>query len=124
MGKPQIIFRDGKPQYAVIPWSEYLRLAGDDPLAEMSDEDLFDAARASGEDRFPVELVDRLLAGHSPLKVYREYRGLTQKELARKAKITLLYLSQIERGARGGSIKVLGALAKALGVDLDDLVKK
>ena len=124
MGKPQIIFRDGRPQYAVIPWAEYTRLAGSDPLAMMSDEELFDAARASGEERFPVEIVDRLLAGQSPLKVYREYRGLTQKELARKAKITLVYLSQIETGVRRGSLSVVGTLAKVLGVDLDDLVRK
>jgi DNA-binding XRE family transcriptional regulator len=98
-------------------------MAGYDPLAAMTDEELFDAARASGEERFPIEIVDRLLAKESPLKVYREYRGLTQRELARKARITPLYLSQIETGARRGSLKVLGALGKALAVEIDDLIR-
>ena len=59
--------------------------------------------------------------GDSPLKVFREYRGLTQAALAELAGISRLYLSQIETGRRGGSVKTLRALAKALDVELDDV---
>lgn len=117
--KPQIIMgSDGQPAYAVIPWAEYEQLT----VALASDEELYDAAKARGEEAFPISLVDRLMAGDSPIKVYREYRGLTQKELAVAAGITPVYLSQIETGVRQGSAKVLANLAQALAISLDDLV--
>jgi len=42
--------------------------------------------------------------------------------LAEKAKISAAYLSQIEGGAREGSITTMKALANALSLVLDDLV--
>ena len=74
------------------------------------------------EERVPDEVVARLLAGESPVRVWREHRGLTQQALADRAEISKNYLSQIETGARDGRVRVLQALARALGVDLDDLV--
>ena len=94
-----------------------------DGAGEM-DEDLvvYDAARVSDEERFPVAVADRLIAGESPLKVFREYRGLTQGRLAEAAKTTAPYLSQIENGRRTGSVGLLHRLAEALRVEIDDLV--
>ncbi len=88
------------------------------------DEDLaaYDAARTSDEERFPAEVADRLIAGESPLKVFREYRGLTQGRLAEATKTTAPYLSQIENGRRTGSVGLLQRLADALRVEIDDLV--
>jgi transcriptional regulator with XRE-family HTH domain len=54
--------------------------------------------------------------------VWREHRGMTQQKLAEAAGISKAYLSQIEAEVRGGSVAVLSKLAKALSVDLDDLV--
>ncbi|MEE8273973.1 MAG: helix-turn-helix transcriptional regulator [Alphaproteobacteria bacterium] len=45
-----------------------------------------------------------------------------QRALAEKVGVNTAYLSQIETGKRGGSTKVLRAVAKALAVDLDDIV--
>ncbi|MDN5849719.1 MAG: helix-turn-helix transcriptional regulator, partial [Nitrococcus sp.] len=70
----------------------------------------------------PSEVVDRLLAGETPVRVWRQFRGLTQQALADGAGISKNYLSQIETGQRDGRVRVLQALAKELGVDLDDLV--
>ncbi len=69
-----------------------------------------------------IDLVDRLLADENPIRVFREYRGMTQRELATKVGVNAAYLSQIESGKRGGSTRILRAIANALNVDLDDIV--
>jgi DNA-binding XRE family transcriptional regulator len=73
------------------------------------------------QEAVPAELVDRLLSGESPVKVWREYRGLSQRGLAARAGLNFTYLSQIETGARKGPVQTMKKLAEALGVDLDDL---
>ncbi len=123
MTKPQVILGpDGKPAFAVIPWADYLRRSPLDAEAQVRDEDLYDRAKAAKEEYFPAEVVDRLLAGENPLKVYRKHRGITQRDLARSAGINAVYLSQIETGKRSGSTKTLAAIARALSVDIDDLI--
>ena len=123
MTKPQVILDDGgKPAFAVIPWREYTRLAMLDVAAGLTDEELYDHAKSVGGESFPIELADRLLGGENAVRVYRDHRGMTQKQLAGAAGINPLYLSQIERGVRTGSARTLAALAGALGVDVDDLI--
>ena len=117
MVRAQIIHDDeGEPAFAVIPWQEYAR------LEMVDDEELYDQAKAVGGESFPIEVVDRLLAGEKAVRVYRGCRGMTQKQLAHSAGISTLYLSQIERGRRTGSARTLSALAVALGVGVDDLI--
>ena len=123
MTKPQVILDDGgEPAFAVIPWRVYVRLEMIDADAGMTDEELYDHAKSVGGESFPIEVADRLLAGEKAVRVYREHRGMTQKQLARSAGINPLYLSQIERGQRTGSARTLSALAAALSVDVDDLI--
>ncbi len=120
MSKVQVIEKNGERLFAVIPWEDYERLRD---AAEMDDDvRLYDEALARDEERFPLELVDRLLADENPIRVFREYRDMTQRELAQKVGVNPAYLSQIETGRRGGSSKVLRSIANALGVDLDDIV--
>ena len=88
----------------------------------VSPEELYDLAKNEGGESFPIEVVDRILAGEGPVAVYRSYRGITQQELASLAGINPVYLSQIETGKRSGSTKTLAALAKALDVTVDDLI--
>jgi len=88
----------------------------------MTDEELYDIAKAEAGEYFPADVTKRLVAGDSPIKVYREYRALTQAALAEQSGISTMYLSQIETGNRGGSTKVISAIAKALSVDIDDLI--
>jgi transcriptional regulator with XRE-family HTH domain len=58
------------------------------------------------------------------IRVLREERGMTQVELARKARITQPYLTQIEQGARKNpSLDVLKRLAHALGVPVTELLE-
>lgn len=91
---------------------------GNDEAADIA---AYDAAMARDEESFPSEIADRLIAGENPIKIFREYRGLTQKQLARKTATSAPYVSQLETGRRVGSIKLLHRLADALDVGLDDL---
>ncbi|MEA3292763.1 MAG: helix-turn-helix transcriptional regulator, partial [Pseudomonadota bacterium] len=70
----------------------------------------------------PSEVVDRLVAGENPIKVWRKYRNLTLNELAGQVGITQPYLSQIEGGKREGKIGLLRKIETTLNVDLDALV--
>jgi DNA-binding XRE family transcriptional regulator len=83
----------------------------------------YEARLAAGEeDRIPAEFVDRLIDGENPVRVWREVRGLSAKELAAAAGISAAYISEIETGKKEGSISVLKAISKILRIDLDDLV--
>jgi transcriptional regulator with XRE-family HTH domain len=53
----------------------------------------------------------------------RRARGLTQEELAFRAEIDLTYVGGIERGKRNPSLMVMAQIAKALSVELVDLIK-
>jgi DNA-binding XRE family transcriptional regulator len=124
MTRAQIITNEnGEPEYAIIPWAEYTRLAeAARDESELTDEELYDLTTAEPGEHFPVAVTKRLVAGDNPIKVYREHRGMTQADLARNTNISAMYLSQIETGNRGGSTKVISAIAKALSVDIDDLI--
>ena len=122
MTKPQVILDEGgNPAFAVIPWHEYERLATASAEASLSDEELYDRAVREGEESFPIAVVDRLLAGENAVRVYRGYRGITQKQLAEATGIKASYLSQIEKGRCTGSPKTLATIAEALCVDVDAL---
>ncbi len=119
----QIIERDGKPEYAVVPFELYEQLLS---LAEdAKDIAAADAAMAEidrGEDEIiPGDIAHRLLAGENPVRVWREHRNLTQEDLATAAGVGKSYVSQIEGGKKPGSVTVLKRMARALRVDLDDL---
>lgn len=122
----QLIERDGKPEWAVLPYDEYLALL--EQAEELEDIRDYDAAKAElerGEDELvPAEVVFAILDGENPVKVWREFRGLTQQQLADAAGISKPYLSQIETGKRKGSTDILFALAKALNVSLEEVIAR
>jgi DNA-binding XRE family transcriptional regulator len=122
----QIIERDGKPEWAVLPYDAYLELLEQaEMLEDIRDFDAAKAALENGEDELiPSEVVFAILDGENPVKVWREFRGLTQAQLADAAGISKPYLSQIETGKRKGSTDVLSALAKALNVTLEEVIAR
>ncbi|MCD4749973.1 MAG: helix-turn-helix domain-containing protein [Thermoanaerobaculales bacterium] len=124
MTMPQIIEKNGRPEWAVIPYVEYQRiLARLEDMQDVEDADQALAEMRRGEDEaIPFEMVERLLdRTEHPMKIWREYRGLTQAGLAEKVGITKSYVSQIEAGKKPGSIAVLRRVATALDVDLEDV---
>jgi DNA-binding XRE family transcriptional regulator len=118
MNKIQII-RDGKnkPAFAVVPWEDYVNLADEDAV----DAILAEAAR--GEQSFPLDIVKRILDGESQIKVFREWRGMTQAELAKKSGLAKLYISQLETGHRKIGGQAAKKLAPALDIGLDVLME-
>lgn len=111
-------------QMVTIPRDEYDRLlAAAEDLADLRAYDRAKAALDAGEDELiPAEFADRLLDGESPLRVYRDLRGLTQRALAEAAGVNRVYLTEIETGKKSGSVQAMKALAQALGVSVDDLI--
>jgi DNA-binding Xre family transcriptional regulator len=82
-----------------------------------------EAAVQRGESELmPIEMIERLLAGESPVRVWRAHRGMSAHELARRAKLAPSYLSEIETGKKPGSFDAMARLARALGVAMEDLV--
>ncbi|OYY94021.1 MAG: XRE family transcriptional regulator [Hydrogenophilales bacterium 28-61-23] len=113
----QIIELNGVPAFAVVPVAEWHAL-----LARLEEvQDIADAKSARESETFPAEFADRLLSGESPLRVWREYRGLTLQTLAETCGVTRQMLSMIEHGKAKPSADLLGKLAGALDCDMDDL---
>jgi len=120
----QVIERDGKPEWAVLPYDVYVQLVEEaEMLQDIRDYDSVKAAIEQGkEELIPSEVAFALLDGKNPIKVWREYRGMTQQQLAKKVEISTPYLSQIETGKRTGTPEILLAIARALEVTLDEIV--
>jgi len=115
----KIIVERGK-RFVLVPEKTYDRMV--EKLEDLDDIRAYDRAKAEAPEFVPAEVVDRLIAGDSPVRVWRDYRGLMQQQLADKARISKPYLSQIESSAREPSLTVIKRIAKALKVDVDDLI--
>lgn len=84
--------------------------------------DAIQAKLARGEEEFvPAAVVDRLLAGENPLRVWREHRCLTIATLAELSGVDPGALSTIESGHSEGAVEPLASLATALNVEPRDL---
>ena len=126
MTKVQFIKTAGGEELAILPKSEYERLA-----KLVADEDIGTArimrnARdkivAGREVMVPKSVVDRLAARENPIRVLREWRAMTQAELAVAIGITQGYLSDLEAGKRKGPVALHQKIAQALGVPVDLLL--
>ena len=116
----QKITTPGGEVLVVLPLADYEALidAADVAAAEKVKADV-----AAGRDEMvPAEVASRLIAGESPMRVWREHRKLTSKALSDLTGLSPGYLSEIESGSKPGGIATLGKIAKALGVTIDDLV--
>ena len=107
-----------------IPRAEYDRLgAMEEDFEDFRAALDIEARIAAGEEeRVPSEIADRLIDAASPLRVWREYRGLSQSKLARVSGVNRVQIVEIEAGRNAGSVRTLRKLADALGVALDDIV--
>ena len=119
----QILEANGKPAFAVMPYAEYMALR---ELADDADDAAallrFAKRYAKGEiETVPIEVVDRLLAGESPLRVWREHRGMTGAQLAAAVDVTPAHVSKLESGKGEPSVALLKKLAKVLAVQLEEL---
>ena len=57
------------------------------------------------------------------IKYLRSLRKWSQEDLALEAGVNKNYLSDLERGSRNPTVKVLDKIAKSLGITLEQLFK-
>lgn len=92
-------------------------------LADLSAYDGAKAALAAGEDELvPADYAKRLIAGESPLRVWRELRALSQVKLGAVSGVNRVQIADIEAERGKGSVETVRKLADSLGVRVDDLV--
>lgn len=115
----QTIELNGTPALVVLPIEEWRALQA--RLEELAD--IAAAGTAQHEEHFPSGFVDRLLAGEAPLRVWREYRGLSRQSLADQCGIPLERLAMIETGQIEPSVDLLAHLARLLKCDMEDLLE-
>lgn len=99
----QIIEQNGEPAFAVVPYAEFIRLIR--PQTTFPHE----VARANAVDGVPLP------------RAWREYRGLTQAEVAEKAGISQAALSQLESPKARPRKATLEKLAHALDLSVEQL---
>jgi transcriptional regulator with XRE-family HTH domain len=58
------------------------------------------------------------------LRKLRQVKGLSQEELAHRARIDRTYISALERSRYAAGIDVVDCLARALGVEVTDLLTR
>lgn len=111
-------------EMVVIERRRYDELVASEQM--MDDVSTYDRVKArieSGQDELvPAAVAAALLDGENPVRAWRQHRGLAQSELAGLAGLAVSYLSNIETGARQGTVDKLARIAAALGITLDDLV--
>lgn len=106
----QVISRDDKPEYAVIPWEQYQALlvaAGQAPASSPAKAEQTLAEPAAAPASLPAI---------SELARLREAKGLTPEVLARSVGISPVYLATIEAGEREAGAPILRSLAWHLGI--------
>jgi transcriptional regulator with XRE-family HTH domain len=77
-------------------------------------------AGPSGRGRRPRPLLRTMLG--DVLRRTRREQGRTLADVARAAKVSMPYLSEVERGRKEASSEVLAAICESLGIDLSDLL--
>ena len=120
----QIIEKNGKPEWAVIPFNEYQKLyeAHEDAEDIRDIEENLKAIQEGKEMTVPGEVTFAILEGTNPIRAWRKYKKIKMNELAKKVKISSAYLSQIENNKRNPTIETLKEIARALNLEIEMLI--
>lgn len=101
-----------------VPRAEY-----EAKMARLRDlEDIVAAREAERGPRIPHAVAVRIMAGENPVRAWREHRGVSLRRLAAAAGLSPSYLSEIERGAKPGSLDAMRRLAAALETGIEALI--
>ncbi len=101
--KHQIIEDEGKPIFVLVPFSEYVK------LIEQNDRDI----------TIPHQVVEaHILKGKSLLAAWRDYKNITQNEMAKIIGISQPAYSQMERADANLRKSTLENIASALGISV------
>ena len=108
---------------AMLPAVEYERLLEiAEDQADIAAAERAEKRRLAGEEYVPFELVNAIINGENALRTWRKYRGLTQMQLADRAKVRVATVSEIESGKAQGKPALWRALADVLDVTVDDIL--
>ena len=140
----KIDMRDGEPDEVILSYADWRRIVarfseagGGDAGEDADDIAAVAAARAADsefaarvaaergspvETRVPLQVVKAKLDGAHSLKAWREYRGITQAELASRSAVARDLIAQIETHKKQGSVTTLDRLARALGIPIEALI--
>lgn len=121
----QIVFSPSGERMVMLPEAEFDALIDElDDARDLVEAQTIQARVQSGEEKvIPSEVVMRFVDGDSPIRVWRDYRGLSLTELASEAKMLDEELAEIETDQQSPTVEQLKAIAKALKVTMDDLVR-
>jgi DNA-binding XRE family transcriptional regulator len=108
--KPQIIEQNGKPAFAVIPYSEWMQ------LLENQKQPVIDTTGL-----IPHAVISRMLDSEiTIIRAWREHLNVTQATVAERLGMTQPAYTQIENGKRPRKTTLL-KIANALGIHLEQL---
>ena len=123
----QVIMKDGRPEWAVIPYAEYEALLEKAGQAKAEPRSAETASVPSGQ---AVSALAKLMGGQdtgegifSPSKMaeLRQAKSLEHSMMSREVGISPSYLAHIEAGEREPSDAVIRNIARALGVEISQL---
>ena len=120
----QIIEKNGKPEWAVIPYKDYQEFyeAYEDAEDIKDIETNLKTVQDGQEIPIPGEITFAILDGTSPIRAWRKYQQIKMNELAQKVGVSPAYLSQIENNKRNPAIHTLKAIAKELNIEVEMLI--
>ena len=123
MMEAQVLQLNGM-KYAVLPYEVYARMIEIlEDARDIADAKEIAARIERGEgEYFPSEVVNAILNGDNKIKVFREYRGMTQETLAEKINKSVAMIRKLESGLSDGSISTIKAISDALKVDVELLI--
>ena len=106
----QKIEYNGKPAYVLVPWDEWRHI-----------KPLLDAQKIKNSS-IPQEVVEaHILRNDSLIKAWREYFGITQKELAQRLDLSQAAVAKFERSDARPRIATIRKIAAALGLNEEQL---
>ncbi|MCI5049526.1 MAG: helix-turn-helix domain-containing protein [Rickettsiales bacterium] len=87
-----------------------------------TDQELIKEARERREEAFPITLFDAIDEGESPVRLFREYRGLSQEELAIAVGVDCQIIECAEQGINI-DVEIYVAISKVLNVGLENFTE-
>jgi prevent-host-death family protein len=104
----QIISKNGIPMFVIVPYDEYISSR----QKQKAEEKLY----------FPQEVVEKTAVdGKSLIRAWREYKRMSQKEVAEQMGITQAAYCQLEKSENRLRHATLKKIAAALGISVDQL---
>jgi hypothetical protein len=127
--KPQFIKTEGE-ELVVLPRRDYEALVKRAKKVSNEGEKIArivkksDEALAAGDEvELPSKVAEAIARGENPLRVIREWRGMTQMYLGEtKTNVGQSTISALESGSRRGTTAVWKQLARVLEVPMDILI--